>query len=264
MKKTVSVFLSALLLLAMHTTGMAKEDQTRIAAKSGSATMAVLELYTSEGCQNCPAAEQYLKQMVDKYQGKKQFVPLAFHVDYWDYIGWEDPFSQPEFGTRQRDIAIRNKLNSLYTPQFVLHGQDFPAYENIPKAIGIINEIKPQANISLEATLNDLLLNTRITVEALNEHSKLNSSVFIAVAENNLSSNITEGENQGLKLQHAYVVRELIGPFSLQGKDMLDLDKTIKLDKTWKLDDLNLVVFVQDKQDGSTHQSIATPLNTFK
>lgn len=263
MKKTISVFLSTLLLIAMHTPGMAKEP-VHIEAKSGSATTAVLELYTSEGCQNCPAAEKYLKQMVDKYQGEKQFVPLAFHVDYWDYIGWEDPFSQPEFGARQRDIAIRNKLNSLYTPQFVLHGQDFPAYENIPEAIGIINQIKPQANIQLTATLSDLQLDTRITIEAANERSKHDANVFIAIAENNLSSNITEGENQGLALQHAYVVRQLVGPFSLDGKDKLDLNQTIQLDKAWKLGDLSLVVFVQDKQDGTTHQAIKASLSSLK
>lgn len=263
MKKTVYTLLSTLLLVAMQTTSFAK-DPVSAQVKSGPKTMAVLELYTSEGCQNCPAAEKYLKQMFDKHQADKQFVPLAFHVDYWDYIGWEDPFSNPEFGTRQREIAIRNKLNSLYTPQFVLHGQDFPSYENIPEAIGIINDIKPQANINLDATLNDRQLDTRITVEAANDHSKNNTKVFIAIAENNLSSNITEGENEGLRLQHAYVVRQFLGPFSLAGKDKLDLNQSIKLDNTWKLDDLSLIVFAQDKLDGSTHQAVKLPLNTLK
>jgi len=257
--KLLNTFCSILLLLT--STGSYANDPSTISTQSGTSTIAVLELYTSEGCSNCPAAEKYLKEMVEQYSGKKQFIPLAFHVDYWDYIGWEDPFSDPQFGTRQRTIALRNKLNSLYTPQFVLYGQDFPSYQNIPEAIGIINDIKPQASISLKATLTGLKLDTNIVVEAKNERSKHYADVFIAVAENNLSSKVTDGENEGLHLQHGYVVRHFLGPFSLNGKDKLDINKTIELKKEWKLADLNLVVFAQDKVDGTTHQAVQVPLS---
>lgn len=259
MNKHIAYTLCSILLL-ITTSGSAAKDGTTSSIQSGSSTTAILELYTSEGCNSCPAADKYLKNMVEKHQGNKQFIPLAFHVDYWDYIGWKDPYSRPQHGTRQRSIAMRNKLNSLYTPQFVLHGQDFPSYQNIPEAISIINNIPAQASISVKATLNNLQLQTDILVEANNERSQQYSDVFIAVTENNLSSQITDGENDGLHLQHDYVVRQFLGPFSLDGKNKLNIKKSVTLDKTWKLPDLNLIVFVQDSKNGTTHQAVQVPL----
>lgn len=263
MKKNLLLSFSSLFIVLLFSNSQAQEP-VKGSIKSDTATVAILELYTSEGCNSCPAAEKYLKQMVEQHKGKKQFIPLAFHVDYWDYIGWKDPFSNPAFGKRQRDIAIRNQLNTLYTPQFVLHGQDFPSYNNIPDAISIINDIKPQADISLQATLTDTQVNALITVSAINERSKQYGDVYIAIAENNLSSQVTDGENDGLNLQHAHVVRQFLGPFPLQGKDKLELNQTIKLDEKWKRDDLSLIVFAQDRQDGTTHQAIQVPLTELK
>lgn len=263
MKKNLLLTFCSLFIVLLFANSQAQEP-VKGSIKSTASTVAILELYTSEGCNSCPAAEKYLKQMVEKHKDTKQFIPLAFHVDYWDYIGWKDPYSNPAFGKRQRDIAIRNQLNTLYTPQFVLHGQDFPSYNNIPDAVGIINDIKPQADISLSATLTDTQLDTLITVNAKNERSKQYADVYIAIAENNLSSQVTDGENDGLTLQHAHVVRQFLGPFPLQGKDKLELNETIKLDGKWKRNDLSLVVFAQDRLDGTTLQAIQIPLSEFR
>jgi hypothetical protein len=240
-------------------------DIRSIKMQSGSSTVAVLELYTSEGCYNCPAAERYLKEITEKYAEKKQFIPLAFHVDYWDYIGWEDPFADPAYGERQRGIAQRNKLNSLYTPQFVIYGKDFPAFQNIPEAISIVNDIKPRVDIDINATLKtDHKLDSVISIRARDAHAMQYANIFIALSEDNLSSKITEGENEGLLLQHDHVVRKFIGPFTLEGKDNLDIKQEINIDKQWKLADLSLVVFAQDSIDGTTHQAIRVPLNKLK
>ncbi len=251
----------ALLWLAVATAGQVKDTRS-IHQQSGPATVAVLELYTSEGCSSCPPAERYLHEITEKYADKKQFIALAFHVDYWDYIGWEDPYADPAYGDRQREAAMRNRLRTLYTPQFVLHGKDFPAFRNIPKAIDIVNDIKPRADIDINASLNKTnLLDARISISARGERAKSHANVFIAIAENRLSSQITDGENEGLHLQHDHVVRKFIGPFTLKGKDRLDLRKEIAIDKQWKLADLSLVVFAQDSVDGSTHQAIRVPLS---
>lgn len=260
--KSKILALNFLVLIIIASTNAFSKDFS-INQKSGPATMAVLELYTSEGCSSCPAAERYLKEIIDQYADKKQFIPLAFHVDYWDYIGWEDPFSDPKHGLRQRDAAQRNQLNSLYTPQFILYGKDFPAFKNIPEAIGIINDIKPRASIQVETTLGKTnQLDTSITINAEDERVKHFANIYIAISENNLSSNITDGENEGIQLHHNHVVRHFIGPFTLQGQDKLNIKQKINLDKQWKLADLNLIVYAQDSVDGTTHQAIQVPLKS--
>ena len=260
MKSKLLLVLYSFLLINIASTHAFGKDLT-IKQKSGPTTMAVLELYTSEGCSSCPAAERYLKKIIEKHANNKQFIPLAFHVDYWDYIGWEDPFSDPKYGLRQRDAAQRNQLNSLYTPQFILYGKDFPAFKNIPEAIGIINDIKPRASIQVETTLGrPNQLDASITINADDERTKHYSNVYIALSENNLSSSITDGENEGLELHHQHVVRQFLGPFTLQGQDKLNIKRTITLDQEWKLADLNLVVFAEDSVDGTTHQAIQVPL----
>jgi len=261
MKNKILPALGLLVLINIAMTKAFSKDFI-ISEKSGTTTMAVLELYTSEGCSSCPAAERYLKEIVEQYAGKKQFIPLAFHVDYWDYIGWEDPYSDPKHGLRQRDAAQRNQLNSLYTPQFILYGKDFPAFKNIPEAIGIVNNIKPRASIQVETSLGKPdQLDASIIISTEDEHVKYYTNVYIAISENNLSSSITDGENEGLKLHHNHVVRQFIGPFTLQGQDKLNIKQNIILDKQWKLADLSLVVFAQDSIDGTTHQAIQIPLN---
>jgi hypothetical protein len=188
MKHKALLIIPAILWLATATAGQVSDIRS-IKAQSGSSTVAVIELYTSEGCYNCPAAERYLKEITEKHADKKQFIPLAFHVDYWDYIGWEDPFADPAFGERQRSIAQRNRLNSLYTPQFVLYGKDFPAYQNIPEAIGIVNDIKPRVDIAINTFLEkDNKLDAVISIKARDAHAMQYANIFIALSEDNLSS----------------------------------------------------------------------------
>lgn len=264
MNRKILLLLNACLLI-VTSSAFAASHQDTISKKSGTSTVAILELYTSEGCSSCPPAERYLKTMNEKYADSKQYIPLAFHVDYWDYIGWEDPFSNPAHGVRQRDAAQRNQLNSLYTPQFILHGKDFPAFRNIPEAIEIVNKIKPAASIQVDTSLlNDNQLNTKIIVNAENERAKNFSNVYIAISENNLSSQITDGENEGQQLHHDHVVRKFLGPFKLQGQSQLNIQEKIKLDQQWKLADLNLIVFAQDSEKGATHQAIQIPLKNLQ
>jgi len=256
----VNTYLSTLLCaLFFNSAAFAAETYSYI-KKSGDQTTAILELYTSEGCSSCPPAEKYLTQLNLQHSKSKSFIPLAFHVDYWDYIGWEDPYASPKHGERQRAIAIRNRLSSLYTPQFVLYGRDFPAHKNIPDAIDIINKTKPRADIVINAQLDENRLKTNISVTANEKRSQWNTSVFIAITENGLSSNITDGENQGLLMKHDHVVRHLIGPVKMNGTDKLELMENILLDQNWKLDNLALVVFAKDSTDGTTHQALKLAL----
>jgi hypothetical protein len=91
-------------------------------SKSGIQTLPLLELYTSEGCSNCPPAEKWLSGSTADLS---KIVSLAFHVDYWDYIGWKDPFAKAVFSDRQRKTAVFSGATYVYAPQFVMNGRDF-------------------------------------------------------------------------------------------------------------------------------------------
>jgi hypothetical protein len=98
--------------------------QPQCSAVSGSQTNALVELYTSEGCSSCPPADQWLTRLKTQSNQLGNIVPIALHVDYWDYIGWKDNFANPAFAKRQRDMAASGRARGVYTPQIAINGQD--------------------------------------------------------------------------------------------------------------------------------------------
>ena len=94
-------------------------------AESGEKTVALVELYTSEGCSSCPPADRWLSALAERGFAPDRVVPLALHVDYWDYIGWKDPFAKALFSARQRELAAIARSRVVYTPQVVLAGKDY-------------------------------------------------------------------------------------------------------------------------------------------
>ena len=110
------LLLGALLAFPVHA--------ARCVAQSGPGTTALVELYTSEGCSSCPPAERWLSGLGSRY-APGTLVPLALHVDYWDYIGWKDPYGKREFSLRQRKLTQLQRMALVYTPQVMLQGRDF-------------------------------------------------------------------------------------------------------------------------------------------
>src|SRR5204863_7704463 len=96
----------------------------KCSARSGEKTAALVELYTSEGCNSCPPADRWLSSLGARYRAEV-VVPLALHVDYWDYIGWKDPYAKREFSQRQRRLSQLQRASFVYTPQVLVHGTDF-------------------------------------------------------------------------------------------------------------------------------------------
>ena len=92
--------------------------------ESGEHKVSLLELYTSEGCSSCPPADRWLSDLKNHHQLWKNVVPVAFHVDYWDYIGWQDRFADGRYSQRQRDFAREQSLTTVYTPGFILNGKE--------------------------------------------------------------------------------------------------------------------------------------------
>lgn len=225
------------------------------AAKSGTQTVPLLELYTSEGCSSCPAADQWLSSLNAK---PTDVTPLAFHVDYWDYIGWKDAFSKAEYSARQRKMAAFNFTGFVYTPQFLLSGKDFKGWDNtrLNKNIAKSKTTPARAQLALStsiATNGDLTLNA--SASATNPSDAKHADVFVAIYENKLVSQVQAGENNGRELKHDYVVREFFGAYPMN--NLNQFGKQFTLNKLWNTRDAGAVIFVQDATNGEILQSLA-------
>lgn len=227
--------------------------------KSGNSTTALLELYTSEGCSSCPPADQWLTGFRSSGLAANQVVPLALHVDYWNDLGWEDPFSQKSFTQRQYALAKISKQRTVYTPQFILSGRDLPRWRNSTEtSIRRINATPPRAHVALQLSRHANQVN--VTADANAKDYRGQAEMYVALYENNLVGRIESGENRGLTLRHDYVVRRLIGPALLDKSGAAHDAQQIVLDETWKQDDLGVAAFVQDRDSGEILQALALPL----
>ena len=222
-------------------------------AKSGAQTVPLLELYTSEGCSSCSPADKWMSGIkTDKV------TPLAFHVDYWDYIGWKDKFSKAEYSDRQRKTAAFGGAGFVYTPQFVMSGHDFKGWDNsrLNEKIESSQKLASRANLSLDAVTKangDITLTA--SAQAVKPADAKNTDVFIALYENKLVSQVKAGENSGRELKHDYVVREFFGAYQISNQN--EFSKDFNLNADWKKRDAGAVIFVQNSQTGEILQSLA-------
>jgi hypothetical protein len=192
-----------------------------------------------------------------------QVVPLAFHVDYWDSLGWADRFAHPRFSDRQRAHADRNQARFVYTPQFLLNGTDY----RLPSSTAGLSQLLKKHNAQPEAArlrLGQRSSPTGIELELeaqlLQPAAQRTAETFVVVTENNLRSEVLAGENRGKLMLHDFVVRELVGPLHFDDADRLLWDKTIALRPEWKRRDLALAAFVQDSRTGNVLQALQAPL----
>ena len=255
--KTTYILLTGILTIAMLTPALGAE----CTVKSGERRVALLELYTSEGCSSCPSADEWVSKLPSKGLTSDRIVPLAFHVDYWNYLGWRDVFSQSNFAERQRQTAQINRSGFVYTPQLVLNGKDYRRgilWDDTNERIKEINQQKPLADISLilsAPSVDQLHVSGEIVVPGA--LVRQNAQAYLALFENNLSNDIKAGENSGRTLHHDFVVRELLGPISLDQQGNARFQQTFNLKSRWKLQDSGVVAFVQNNRSGEVLQALA-------
>ncbi|HEC11896.1 MAG TPA: DUF1223 domain-containing protein [Acidiferrobacteraceae bacterium] len=227
-------------------------------ATSQAHTVALLELYTSEGCSSCPPAERYVKKLHTDGPGAQRFIPLAFHVDYWDQLGWKDPYSKAAYSTRQRDIARRNRSRAVFTPQIVLHGLNFPAYKNVAKAARLVNDIPARASIQIQVQQPaSKRLRAIVRGKVLAKEDRPHAGVYLALYENNLVEKISRGENSGKTLNHDFVVQEFFGPLRVDDQGSFVLEQDLSIGSERIIANMGVVAFVQDLVDGSILQALS-------
>lgn len=165
--------------------------------QSGPARVGLLELYTSEGCSSCPPAEDWFSQLTTNDRLWKDVVPVAFHVDYWDYLGWQDVFANTDFSERQRDYAEDWKAPNIYTPGFVLNGSEWRGWrENAPFDAAAGNA----------GTLSFDLTKSGGTVRFTPAGKFTGGVAHVALLGTGVTRKITAGENKGRTLTHDFVV----------------------------------------------------------
>ena len=225
--------------------------------KSAEKVTPLLELYTSEGCSSCPPADKFLSRLKGDKNFDKNVVPLAFHVDYWDRLGWKDPFGSEQNSNRQYWLAKVNQSRNVYTPQFVVNGQDYRSWSQSDRLQKTLNAPAPMAKANL--TLQQKISTGEREIFASAGLSKVQNSAdfYIAVYENNLKSSIVAGENQGVNAVHDYVVRALYGPFPITAQT--EITKNFNLPTNFVGIDGGIASFVQDRKTGDILQALKLP-----
>lgn len=230
-------------------------------AASGEQRVALLELYTSEGCDSCPPADRWVSALPTRGFTAARILTLAFHVDYWNHLGWNDPYAQARFSERQRLAGTRNQARFVYTPQLLLNGRDYRrgvVRDDFAEKIAAINRDKPRAAIMLKhapPANGSLAVSAKVTLGGMAERSL--AQTYLVLYENNLANHVGAGENRGKKLRHDFVVRELAGPFAADTGDAPAIVHSFRLDRGWKSDDLHVAAFVQNRQSGDVLQALA-------
>jgi hypothetical protein len=182
-------------------------------------------------------------------------------VDYWNDLGWPDRFAQARFTKRQRQLARVNRSRIIYTPQLVLQGQDFHRYGRFRQSVEQINQTPAQAQIDLKVTPKSGVLYIVAQANIAEAALRRDASVFIALYENNLQSDVKAGENAGRTLHHQFVVRKWIGPLALNARGQLRWSRAVALAKDWKTKDVGAFACVFNTRTSHTLQAVAVSLN---
>jgi hypothetical protein len=227
-------------------------------AASEPAPRPLVELFTSEGCDSCPPADRWLSSTFPADRPSRA-IALAFHVDYWDRLGWVDRFASAAYTERQYDAMRANRATFVYTPQVLLQGHEY-AWRSGQAAIETAAHKAPAASITLDADPGATEVVVHAQAGLADRALARDARLFVAYTDSGLVSEVKAGENRGVRLAHDHVVRALrvAGSF----------DATGRLRATWSLprpreagSHPTLVAFVQRASNGDVLQALPLALD---
>jgi hypothetical protein len=229
----------------------------KLTVYSGTSQSTVVELYTSQGCSSCPPADKWFAALTAVPKQKLNILTLAFHVDYWDYIGWKDRFADPKHTSRQRQLGINNRQRSIYTPEFFVDGEEAHGTRNVLSKIRQKISKKSPIHLKLSVSKNQHSLMVELETTATGaEINDLKHRYF--VYENRLSSNIKRGENAGKVLNHVQVVRYMSASFKSVENDR----HSIKINPDWQLNNIGIAALVTTAASEQYIQAVYTPITS--
>ena len=262
---TTRRFLRMLSLIGAPATLMACADSTHASEQTSRASHEIgatpghrpvlVELFTSEGCISCPPADNVLSDLVTRQPIEGVYVVgLGEHVDYWDRLGWRDPFSSPLFTRRQSEYDAKVfRSNRIYTPQIVVDGHTEAIGSDTDAVRRAIQAAAQRPNVNVVVRLDSMTdAEARVWVHvemALAVGRRNDVDVFVAVTEDRLVTAVPRGENQGRTLNHHAVVRSLTTVGSIPGdQGTFQATVSVPLEPAWKSEDVRIVSFVQERQ----------------
>jgi len=228
----------------------------------------VLELFTSQGCSSCPPADRLLTSLGNEPDLSTRVFPLSFHVDYWNYIGWTDPFSSERWSDRQRQYARAFSSNRIYTPQLVVNGKVDCVGSKRGEVYDLVREAlakKPEGEVKVrlapgaDANALEAIVDARLVANAPGP-----LELWVALYQKDLTTSVERGENARRTLRNDYVVRSLVQAFSMPGTAGSEQSGqvTLTLDPSWNRSDLGVVTFLQAAKERTIHGSARATLQT--
>ena len=256
MKHSLAASILVAVSLVAAATWIRAHAQASSATPEAARTPVVVELFTSEGCSSCPPADELLARLAEQQSLKNaEVIALEEHVDYWNNLGWADPFSSGNWTARQYNYAgVLGNVNA-YTPQMVVDGQAEFVGSSTWKARHAIQEAAGRAKTPVTLTAGPAdsgnRVNVTVSVGKLAGTTPGNAAeVWLAITETGLHSAVTRGENAGADLHHAAVVRSMrkIGQAQAEGETSFAGDVAVPLQNEWKRENVRAVLFVQENR----------------
>ncbi len=211
-------------------------------------TPVVIELFTSEGCSSCPPADRLLARLENEQPvPQADILVMEEHVDYWDHLGWRDPFSAASYTQRQQDYALAFGSEDVYTPEMVVDGRPGFTGSDGRHALQAIRDsaAAPQATVSIHREGD-----SKIGISAGHfPAGTKNVEIVVAITEDGLGNNVLRGENAGRRLNHAAVARSLasVAQFDARKSTEYNADLPLRLMPEWNRQKLRVIAFVQDR-----------------
>ncbi len=231
--------------------------------RAASPTPVLVELFTSEGCSSCPAADALLQSLVDTQAiDGAQVIALGQHVDYWDRLGWRDRFSSAAATNRQQRYSQVLNVDSVYTPEMVVDGREELVGSDAPRARRAIGKAASAAHaqVTVAVESDGDRVSAAVTIGDLPTVSRGDrADVTVAVVESRLRSEVKGGENRGRVLTHAPVVRQMT---TIGEATSPRLTTDIAVARDWQREHITIVAFVQERFSRRVLGTAAAPLQS--
>lgn len=232
--------------------------------RSGTSRAKLIELYTSEGCSSCPPADRWMSALVPRIVSAVEVVPLAFHVDYWDRLGWRDRFADPAYTARQYAYLKVSGSSFVFTPQVILAGRNYGAWtsnSSVQKDVRNAVAVVPDASLVLR---QQPVVSGKFEFEVraqLRQGVNLSDvRIYAALFQNGLVSDVGKGENSGSQLHHDYVVRSLLTSKTIDQSGIIKFHDRFLLPEDAQVKAMGVAVFAQDVKTGTVLQAMSAPL----
>jgi hypothetical protein len=224
----------------------AQSGSRQASVNRNSQSVAVVELFTSQGCSSCPSADSVLQDIAKTaQQDDLPIFALSFHVDYWNRLGWNDPYSDASFSERQRSYARGMRSSRVYTPQMIVNGttEFVGSHRNKAKA-AIAKALRKQAQVTIDGSLRQSGSDSKIDLHYDLTGQAIGKILNVAIVETPKPTSVPRGENAGRSLTHVNVVRDFRS--SVIEQDSVDL--SVRLPDDVDSESVQVIAYVQDRK----------------